>query len=173
MRSTFRGTERYRLIRKLGEGGMGIVYEVDDTVRGERVALKTLKNLDPNMIYRLKHEFRALAELSHRNLIALHELVVDGDMCFFTMELLEGKDLLTYVKAAASVAPESIKTALEIQVPSSSAPTDELGQPIDWAAVLGRKGPAAAHQPVSSSTDIWPKCDENGCARSFPSSLGA
>jgi hypothetical protein len=88
---------RFKVLRRLGEGGMGVVYEVDDLERGERVALKTLKRPDPETMYRLKHEFRAMAELRHKNLLALGDLVVEGDACFLTMELVEGIDFLSYV----------------------------------------------------------------------------
>ena len=60
---------RFKIIRRLGEGGMGVVYEVDDLERGQRVALKTLKKPDPETMFRLKREFRAMAELRHNNLI--------------------------------------------------------------------------------------------------------
>jgi hypothetical protein len=92
----FAGTARYRVIRRLGAGGMGVVYEAEDGERGQRVALKTLRYPDADTLYRMKQEFRALADLSHRNLVALHELVV-GERCFFTMELVRGTDLLTHV----------------------------------------------------------------------------
>ncbi len=88
---------RFKIIRRLGEGGMGVVYEVDDLERGQRVALKTLKKPDPETMFRLKREFRAMAELRHNNLLALGDLVVEDDACFLTMELVEGVDLLSYV----------------------------------------------------------------------------
>lgn len=94
----FLETSRFRPVRRLGEGGMGIVYEVEDRERGEHVALKTLKRPTAELTYRLKREFRALAELQHPNLVALHELFVEGDSCFFTMELLVGRDLLAHVR---------------------------------------------------------------------------
>lgn len=81
----------------IGAGGMGVVYEAEDRERAERVALKTLKNPSAEAIYGLKREFRALAELSHPNLVSLHELFV-GDRCFFTMELLEGVSFINYVE---------------------------------------------------------------------------
>ncbi len=89
--------ERYRRLRQIGAGGMGVVWEVEDRERGQRVALKTIADPDIEQIYRLKREFRVLADLGHPNLVSLYDLVVDGEACFFTMELLDGTDLLSHV----------------------------------------------------------------------------
>lgn len=89
--------ERYRRLRQIGAGGMGVVYEAEDTERGQRVALKTIADNDVEQIYRLKREFRVLADLGHPNLVSLYDLVVDRDECFFTMELLDGTDFLSHV----------------------------------------------------------------------------
>ena len=93
----FTGNDRFRVIGPLGSGGMGVVYEVHDRLRGQRVALKTLKRRDPDAIYRFKREFRALADLDHPGLIKLHDLFVDEDQCFFTMELVRGLSFIEYV----------------------------------------------------------------------------
>jgi hypothetical protein len=93
----FAGSARFTVLRRLGEGGMGVVYEAEDRERGLRVALKTFHGADSDTIFRLKREFRALADLSHPNLAALYDLVVDPSGCFFTMELLEGTDFLAWV----------------------------------------------------------------------------
>src|SRR3982751_627729 len=53
---------RLRVLRRLGEGGMGLVFEAFDAERGGLVALKTLTHLDPEGVYRFKNEFRSLAE---------------------------------------------------------------------------------------------------------------
>jgi hypothetical protein len=93
---------RFELVRTLGSGGMGVVYEAHDPERGERVALKMLNGRGPKELYRLKREFRSLVALDHPNLVALHELNVSGPDAFFTMDLIAGKDLLSYVEHACA-----------------------------------------------------------------------
>lgn len=82
--------DRFQVEARLGEGGMGVVYAGFDAQREETVALKTLGRMDPAGIYHLKREFRSLAHVVHPNLVRLHELFSDGDVWFFTMELLQG-----------------------------------------------------------------------------------
>jgi serine/threonine protein kinase len=79
---------------------MGEVYEAIDTRNGQRVALKKLFEIDPTGVYRLKREFRRMADVAHENLISLYELHSDHDCWFFTMELLAGTDLMTAMVAA-------------------------------------------------------------------------
>src|SRR6478752_2852704 len=95
----FSGTDRFQVRKRLGAGGMGVVYEVIDRERDLVVALKTLHHFDAAALYRFKKEFRALAEAVHPNLVRLWELFSDGDRCFFTMELVEGTDFRRYVRA--------------------------------------------------------------------------
>jgi hypothetical protein len=94
----FKGTERYELIRRLGEGGFGIVYEALDRKRSARVALKVLREAEGTNLYRFKREFRALADISHENLVGLDELLTDGHHWFFTMELVTGVSLIDYAR---------------------------------------------------------------------------
>jgi serine/threonine protein kinase/tetratricopeptide (TPR) repeat protein len=94
----FRGTRRFQVLRRLGEGGMGVVYEALDLERQARVALKTLRILDGEALLRFKHEFRALQDLEHPNLVSLGELIEEGGVWFYTMELVAGVDFLSWVR---------------------------------------------------------------------------
>lgn len=85
---------RYDVIGILGRGGMGMVYEAVDVDHGTPVALKTLKDIDPDTLLRFKREFRQVADLSHPNLIALYELSCADDLWFFTMEHVRGRDFV-------------------------------------------------------------------------------
>ncbi len=95
----FEGTTRFRVVRRLGAGGMGVVYEVQDELRGESVALKMLRRGGPADLYRLKREFRSLADVTHPHLVCLYELFVDEAQSFFTMELVPGIDFVRHVRS--------------------------------------------------------------------------
>lgn len=130
MRPPFRGTSRYELVRELGVGGMGVVYEARDRERGNRrVALKVLQADDADSIARLKREFRALRDVRHPNLVSLYELAADGDAWFFTLELVEGIDFLEWVRATPDATLRTAITAdlaQTIRSPARPTPTIEV-----------------------------------------------
>ena len=97
MPNEFPGTARFQVLARLGAGGMGVVYRARDRDQNREVALKTLHRFDPRDLYRLKHEFRSLADVVHPNLVQLYELVSDGERWFFTMELIDGVSFRAWV----------------------------------------------------------------------------
>jgi len=99
----FEGNARFEIVRRLGEGGMGVVYEARDRMSGGRLALKTLRGLDPDQLLGLKNEFRALQDIEHPNLVSFGQLIEDAGQWFFTMELVEGRHFLDYVRPRSSV----------------------------------------------------------------------
>jgi serine/threonine protein kinase len=98
----FIGTARFKLLREIGAGGMGIVFEAEDRDRSSRVALKTLHQLNPTDLYRFKKEFRCLQSLVHPNLVTLYEFIAEEGHWFLTMELVDGQDFLSYVRGHAA-----------------------------------------------------------------------
>jgi eukaryotic-like serine/threonine-protein kinase len=98
----FEGTERFVLEGRLGEGGMGVVYRARDRESSQPVALKAMTYLEPSALLRFKNEFRALADISHPNVVQLYEMASAGEHWFFTMELLDGVDFLRWVRPSPS-----------------------------------------------------------------------
>jgi eukaryotic-like serine/threonine-protein kinase len=87
---------RYRLVRRIGVGGMGEVWEADDTVLGRRVALKVLVQEladDARATSRFVREARATAKLTHPNVTRVYDFGRDGGVPYLVMEFLEGETL--------------------------------------------------------------------------------
>lgn len=121
---------RFQVVRRIGEGGMGVVYEALDVERNVHVALKTILHHDEEALARFKHEFRSLQDIHHPNLVALGELVADVDDVFFTMELVEGVDLRTWVRGTPNRADASSSpTAIDLRSPIGMSHTDSSTSP--------------------------------------------
>jgi serine/threonine-protein kinase len=87
---------RYRIIEKVGQGGMGVVYRAHDTLLERVVALKIISTSiedNPDLRERFFREARAAGQLSHRNIITIHDLGEHEGQPFLSMEFLNGEDL--------------------------------------------------------------------------------
>jgi hypothetical protein len=91
---------------------MGVVYLACEERTGQRVALKTMQSASSAFLIRFKQEFRSLAGLNHPNLVSLYKLDGEGPVWFFTMELVEGVDLLEHVRGPG--APQGALSAPQL-----------------------------------------------------------
>ena len=100
---------RYRVLRLLGEGGMGAVYEAENTVTGRRVALKLLntKRTSGEAKKRLLREARVAARVQHPNVIDIFDVGFEGDELFLVMEMLRGQPLDEWLADRTPVEPEA------------------------------------------------------------------
>jgi serine/threonine protein kinase len=93
--------ERYRVVRLLGEGGMGSVYEAEQIAMQRRVALKVIRRADtasPAALERFRREVRAAARLSHPNIVTAYDAETAGELQFLVMEYVQGITLAWLVK---------------------------------------------------------------------------
>jgi eukaryotic-like serine/threonine-protein kinase len=105
----------YKILEKLGEGGMGVVYKAHDTKLDRDVALKFLPHYltgDPTEKERFYHEARAAAALTHQNIAVVHEIGEHEGQIFIAMEYVEGKTLKQFIEEE----PPPIKKVLEIAI---------------------------------------------------------
>lgn len=89
----------YKILEKLDEGGMGVVYLARDMQRDQVVALKTLRRMEPTALDRFQQEFRRTVDLTHPNLVTLYDLIFDGEQWCYTMEFVPGVDFVRYVRS--------------------------------------------------------------------------
>ena len=112
--STGTTLSHYRILAKLGEGGMGEVYRAHDTRLGRDVALKVLPPAlanDPDRIERFKREARVVASLNHPHIVTLYSVEESLDVHFLTMELVEGETLQPRVTSGGMPMPQVLDIA--------------------------------------------------------------
>ena len=94
----------YEIVASLGAGGMGEVFRAKDNRLGRDVAIKVLpKELasDPDRLARFEREARAVAALSHPNILAIHDFGTEGETTYAVLELIEGETLRSKLKGTA------------------------------------------------------------------------
>src|SRR5262249_44653235 len=94
----------FQLIREVGRGGMGVVYEAIQLSLGRRVALKVLPfaaTMDPRQLQRFRHEAQAAAMLHHSNVVPVFGVGRERGVHYYAMQLIEGRSLATMIDELA------------------------------------------------------------------------
>ncbi len=106
---------QYKIVEKIGEGGMGVVYKAEDTKLDRFVALKFLPhnlNINDDERQRFVQEAKAAAAINHPNVCVIHDIQEQDDQQFIVMEFVEGKTLRNIVGATGPVAPTRSRNVL-------------------------------------------------------------
>src|SRR5262245_12659241 len=116
----------YRVLREVGRGGMGVVYEAEQESLGRRVALKVLPlhaSRDGKALARFRREAKAAARLHHTNIVPVFEVGQDSDTCFYAMQFIAGQSLdqvveeLQRLRAEGTSPPAKERNGKEGDVP--------------------------------------------------------
>ena len=139
----------FRIIREIGRGGMGIVYEAEQLSLGRHVALKVLPlagMLDERQLQRFKNEARAAATLQHANIVPVYAIGAERGVHFYAMQLVAGRSMAEIL--------DELRRAEGLPVSCHLAPRDEAS-----ASLAAAGSPSSVTPPLT--TDHGPRTTDN------------
>jgi len=154
----------YRLLREIGRGGMGVVYEAEQVSLQRRVALKVLPfatALDPRQMRRFKNEALAAAHLRHENIVPLYSVGEERGVHYYAMQLIGGRSLaavISELKTQPSAGASPTGTTSPVALLSTERSTGSRRY-FDWVANVGRQAALAlehAHSVGIVHRDVKP-----------------
>jgi serine/threonine protein kinase/WD40 repeat protein len=146
----------FRLIRELGSGGMGLVYEAEQLSMGRRVALKVLPFaalVQDKLLQRFHNEVRAAASLDHPHIVSIYSVGEERGVHFFAMQLIRGQtlaDAITQLRNAELV--KSRPEILPIESPLLTVDGQQADKQARQVAAVGKSSPTKKEQQVRITT---------------------
>jgi serine/threonine protein kinase len=133
----------FRILREIGRGGMGVVYEAEQLSIGRRVALKVLPfaaMLDRQQLNRFKNEARAAGTLDHSNIVAIHSVGCERGVHYYAMQLIEGQSIAQVIdtlRTERAASPPTPARAVEQQ--SGSGVEEQRSSGVEQSAIRNPK----------------------------------
>jgi serine/threonine protein kinase len=160
----------FRLLREVGRGGMGVVYEAEQLTLRRRVALKVLPfaaAIDPRQIQRFKNEALAAANLRHANIVPVHAVGVELGVHYYAMQFIEGQSLATLIEELRRLEHQRLPSrhaplGTSSSSSQASAPSDLTGSYESPGAVDTDRGPSASAVATPVATLVFAERREGG-----------
>ncbi len=162
----------YRIVREIGRGGMGVVYEAEQLSLGRRIALKVLPfalTLDPRQLQRFKNEARAAAQLHHQHIVPVYAVGSERGVHFYAMQYIEGQslgevihDLQRQAKSKNSVAPSASAVG---EASANSPRADRAATTGPYVHRVEESAPETAIKPIGALATSF-SANSNGFYRS-------
>jgi serine/threonine protein kinase/tetratricopeptide (TPR) repeat protein len=136
----------YRIVREVGRGGMGVVYEAEQVSLGRRVALKVLPfaaTLDPRQLQRFHNEARAAASLDHPHIVRVHAVGCERAVHFYAMQFIDGRTLAALIADRRRAGNRPVPSAEQPTTP----PVPGAGHPAPDPADTGPQAAASTERP--------------------------
>jgi serine/threonine protein kinase len=149
----------YRILREVGRGGMGVVYEAEQVPLGRRVALKVLPSaasLDARHRQRFQLEAQAVAQLQHEHIVSVYGVGCDQGVHYFAMQFIDGwslAELIRELRGTEPTAPAVLPN--QGRLPAGSARRDHAGT-VAWYGVQAAEALQHAHEVGIIHRDVKP-----------------